>query len=111
MPNLRTPVTTVEQALAYRDRILQAVPAGSNFQPLMTLYLTETLPLDEINAANLESSMVAVKYYPAGATTNSANGVTTIDNVYPVLERMEEIGMPLLVHGESTAATVDILDR
>ena len=111
MPNLRTPVTTVEQALAYRDRILQAVPAGSNFQPLMTLYLTDTLPLDEINAANLESSMVAVKYYPAGATTNSANGVTTIDNVYPVLERMEEIGMPLLVHGESTAATVDIFDR
>ena len=111
MPNLLTPVTTVAQALAYRDRILQAVPAGSNFQPLMTLYLTDTLPLAEINAASLEPTVVAVKYYPAGATTNAAHGVSAIDKVYPVLERMEEIGMPLLVHGESTSADVDIFDR
>ncbi|HAT27884.1 MAG TPA: dihydroorotase [Gammaproteobacteria bacterium] len=111
MPNLQMPVTTVEEALAYRDRILRAIPAGSNFQPLMTLYLTDTLPLDEINAASLEPTVVAVKYYPAGATTNAANGVTAIDKVYPVLERMEEIGMPLLVHGESTATAVDIFDR
>ena len=111
MPNLLTPVTTVAQALAYRDRILRAVPVGSNFQPLMTLYLTDTLPLEEVNAASLEPTVVAVKYYPAGATTNAAHGVNAIDKVYPVLERMEEIGMPLLVHGESTSAEVDIFDR
>ena len=111
MPNLETPVTTVEQALAYRIRILQAVPGGRNFQPLMTLYLTDTLAANEINAAQMADSVVAVKYYPAGATTNSSDGVTAIDKVYPVLERMEELGMPLLVHGESAAAAVDIFDR
>jgi dihydroorotase len=111
MPNLKPPLTSVKQALAYRDRILQAVPVGSNFQPLMSLYLTDTLAVDEINAVQAEAAVVAVKYYPAGATTNSESGVSNIENVYPVLERMEELGVPLLVHGETTDAAVDIFDR
>lgn len=111
MPNLQPPVTTVDSALAYRDRILAAVPDGVSFNPLMTLYLTDTLSVDEIERAAITDGIHAVKYYPAGATTNSDNGVTAIEHVYPVLEKMAEIGMPLLVHGEVTDPTTDIFDR
>jgi dihydroorotase len=111
MPNLKPPVTTVESALAYRERILAALPSGSDFQPLMTLYLTDTLSAAEIDKAQASGKVQAVKYYPAGATTNSDSGVTDIEKVYPVLERMADIGMPLLVHGEVTDAQVDIFDR
>jgi dihydroorotase len=111
MPNLTPPVTTVEQAQAYRERILAAVPAGTQFQPLMTLYLTDTLDPQEI-IRGVESGLIkAVKYYPAGATTNSENGVTDISRVYPVLEQMQALGLPLLIHGEVTAADIDIFDR
>lgn len=111
MPNLKPPVTTVAAALDYRARILAALPSESPFQPLMTLYLTDTLAVNEIDAAVASPEIVAVKYYPAGATTNSDSGVTAIDRVYPVLERMAEHGMPLLIHGEVTSSDVDIFDR
>ncbi|ATE58878.1 dihydroorotase [Thauera sinica] len=110
MPNLKPPVTTTEQALAYRERILAAVP-GSRFEPLMSLYLTDNLPPDEIDRARASGRIVAVKLYPAGATTNSDAGVTAIDKVYPVLERMEALGMVLCVHGEATGHDVDVFDR
>ncbi|KAI5916315.1 dihydroorotase [Thauera sp. 2A1] len=110
MPNLKPPVTTTEQALAYRERILAAVP-GSRFDPLMSLYLTDKLPPDEIDRAKASGKIVAVKLYPAGATTNSDAGVTSIDKVYPVLERMEALGMVLCVHGEATGHDVDVFDR
>ncbi len=110
MPNLKPPVTTTEQALAYRERILAAVP-GSRFDPLMSLYLTDKLPPDEIDRAKASGRIVAVKLYPAGATTNSDAGVTSIDKVYPVLERMEALGMVLCVHGEATGHDVDVFDR
>ncbi|MBS0511371.1 MAG: dihydroorotase [Proteobacteria bacterium] len=110
MPNLKPPVTTTEQALAYRERILAAVP-GSRFDPLMSLYLTDKLPPDEIDRAKACGRIVAVKLYPAGATTNSDAGVTSIDKVYPVLERMEALGMVLCVHGEATGHDVDVFDR
>lgn len=111
MPNLQPPITRVEAARCYRDRIIAHVPAGSTFQPLMTLYLTDTLAADEILLAADCEFIKAVKYYPAGATTNSENGVTDIENVYPVLERMSEVGLPLLVHGEVTDDGIDIYDR
>ena len=111
MPNLQPPVTTVAGALAYRERILSCVPPANKFQPLMTLYLTDTLSRDEIDKASAADAVVAVKYYPAGATTNAENGVTDISRVYPVLERMAELGLPLLVHGEVTDDRVDIFDR
>lgn len=111
MPNLRPPVTTVAAALDYRARIMATLPAANAFQPLMTLYLTDTLPLAEIDRAAASTEVAAVKYYPAGATTNSDSGVTAIDKVYPVLERMAEHGMPLLIHGEVTDPGVDIFDR
>lgn len=111
MPNLKPPVTTVSAALDYRARIMATLPADTSFQPLMTLYLTDTLPLAEIDRAAATPEVAAVKYYPAGATTNSDSGVTAIDKVYPLLERMAEHGMPLLIHGEVTAAEVDIFDR
>lgn len=111
MPNLRPPVTTTEQALAYRDRILAAVPQGVRFEPLMSLYLTDNMSPDEIDRAKVSGAIVAVKLYPAGATTNSDAGVTSIDKVYPVLERMEACGMVLCVHGEVTAGDVDVFDR
>ena len=99
MPNLKPPVTTVEQALSYRERILAATPQGKYFDPLMVLYLTNnTSASDIIDAVNAEH-VYAVKYYPAGATTNSDAGVTDIKNAYPALEKMEELGLPLLVHG------------
>jgi dihydroorotase len=110
MPNLRPPVTTAAQALAYRDRILAAVPAGMSFQPLMTLYLTDNLPPDEIRRAK-EAGVAAVKLYPAGATTNSDAGVTDLRKTYPTLEAMQREGLPLLVHGEVTSADIDLFDR
>ncbi|MFT3734018.1 MAG: dihydroorotase [Rhodocyclaceae bacterium] len=111
MPNLRPPVTTVAQAAAYRDRINAAVPAGLKFEPLMTLYLTDNTPPDEIDRAKASGFVHAVKLYPAGATTNSDAGVTSMDKVAATLERMQALGVPLLVHGEVTHADVDIFDR
>ena len=111
MPNLNPPVTTVEQALSYRERILIASPKDSSFDPLMVLYLTNNTTADEIvNAVNSEH-VHAVKYYPAGATTNSDAGVTDIKNAYAALAKMEELGLPLLVHGEVTDQSVDVFDR
>lgn len=111
MPNLRPPITTTAQALAYRERILAAVPDGVRFDPLMTLYLTDNMAPAEIDRAKASGHVLAAKLYPAGATTNSDAGVTAIDKVYPVLERMEACGMVLCVHGEVTAAEVDVFDR
>ncbi|CBG87893.1 dihydroorotase [Citrobacter rodentium] len=111
MPNLAPPVTTVDAAIAYRQRILDAVPAGHTFTPLMTCYLTDTLNPDELERGFREGVFTAAKLYPANATTNSSHGVTSIDAIMPVLERMEKLGMPLLVHGEVTHAEIDIFDR
>ncbi len=111
MPNLVPPVTTVEAASAYRDRILAARPQNSDFQPLMTCYLTDMTAPDEIARGHAEGVWVAAKLYPAGATTNAHHGVTDIPALAPVLERMERIGMPVLIHGESTDPEVDIFDR
>ncbi|MDH4151436.1 MAG: amidohydrolase family protein, partial [Betaproteobacteria bacterium] len=111
MPNLRPPVTTTALALAYRDRIRAALPAGSRFEPLMTLYLTDNTSPAEIATAKQSGAVHAVKYYPAGATTNSDSGVTAIEKCFPVLEAMERAGMPLLVHGEVTDAEIDMFDR
>ena len=110
MPNLRPPVTTTEQAVAYRERILAALPAGSTFQPLMTLYLTDKLPPDEIKRAK-DAGVVALKLYPAGATTNSDAGVTDLRKTYRTLEAMQREGIKLLVHGEVTSADIDLFDR
>ena len=111
MPNLAPPVTTVEAAIAYRQRILDAVPAGHNFTPLMTCYLTDSLDPAELERGFKEGVFTAAKLYPANATTNSSHGVTSTDAIMPVLERMEKLGMPLLVHGEVTHADIDIFDR
>ncbi len=111
MPNLVPPVVTGAQAAAYRDRIRAAIPAGSSFQPLMTLYLTEETDPDDLAQAHADGIVTAAKLYPAGATTNSASGVRDFDKVLPVLERMADIGMPMCVHGEVTDADVDIFDR
>jgi dihydroorotase len=111
MPNLKPPVTTVAQAEDYRRRILASLPTGSRFQPLMTLYLTEGTTVEEIARAKASDSVFAVKYYPAGATTNSQSGVRDLAHVYPVLEAMERCGLPLLMHGEVTDPAVDIFDR
>ena len=110
MPNLRPPVTSTEQALAYKDRVLAAVPRGVSFEPLMTLYLTEALEPAEIVRARA-AGIVAVKLYPAGATTNSDAGVTDLRRTYATLEAMQRAGMPLLVHGEVTDPAVDLFDR
>lgn len=110
MPNLVPPVTTAGQALAYRQRIEAARPAGSAFQPLMVLYLTDNTSAADIEAA-AQSGVVACKLYPAGATTNSDSGVTRIENCYKALAAMEKAGMPLLIHGEVTDANIDIFDR
>jgi dihydroorotase len=110
MPNLKPPVTTAAQALAYRDRILAAVPEGVRFDPLMTLYLTDNLPADEIARASA-AGVVAAKLYPAGATTNSDAGVTDIRKTYKTLEAMQREGMLLLVHGEVTSPDIDLFDR
>jgi dihydroorotase len=111
MPNLRPPVTTTAQARAYRERIVAAVPPGLAFEPLMTLYLTDNMPPDEIDRAVDSGIVVAAKLYPAGATTNSDAGVTAIDKIYPVLERMQARDLVLCVHGEVTHAEVDVFDR
>jgi dihydroorotase len=111
MPNLRPPVTTVELAEAYRGRILAALPGNSRFEPLMTLYLTDNTAPGEIALAKAGGRVHAVKYYPAGATTNSDSGVTRIEHCFPVLEAMEKAGLPLLLHGEVTDPEVDVFDR
>jgi dihydroorotase len=111
MPNLVPPVTTVPQALAYRERILAACPSGSQFEPLMTLYLTDNTAPATIREAKASGVIHAVKYYPAGATTNSDAGVTDLERTFPALEAMAGLGMPLLLHGEVTTPGVDIFDR
>ncbi len=111
MPNLVPPVVTAADARAYRDRISALIPAGVDFTPLMTLYLTETSDPADVAAAAADGLVTAVKLYPAGATTNSASGVRDFDKVRAVLERMAEIGLPLCVHGEVTDPSVDIFDR
>jgi dihydroorotase len=111
MPNLKPAVATVKSALEYRERILAAVPRGSDFTPLMTLYLTENTQPDEIHHAKAAGHIYAVKYYPAGATTNADSGVTDIRRCERVLETMADVGLPLLVHGEVTDPAVDVFDR
>ncbi|MFA4970500.1 MAG: dihydroorotase, partial [Sulfuritalea sp.] len=111
MPNLRPPVTTVALAAAYRERILAALPAGMNFTPLMTLYLTDNMPAAEIDAVKASGFVHAIKLYPAGATTNSDAGVSDLKKCVATLARMETLGVPLLVHGEVTDPAVDVFDR
>lgn len=111
MPNLKPPVTTVAQALAYRQRIVSCIPEGSGFDPLMTLYLTDQLNAQEVQRAQEEECLQAIKFYPAGATTNSESGVAELECVYPALEKMAELGLPLLIHGEVTDTQIDIYDR
>jgi dihydroorotase len=111
MPNLKPAVRTTEQALAYRDRILAALPKGAKFDPLMTLYLTDDTPPDEISRAKLSGRVHGVKLYPAGATTHSDEGVTRLSRCFHALERMQDVGLPLLVHGESTDPAIDVFDR
>lgn len=111
MPNLRPPVTTIEHAHAYRERIIAALPPGTKFEPLMTLYLTDCTSAAEIRRAKQSGIVHAVKFYPAGATTNSDSGVTDMRKTYPALEEMQRCGMPLLVHGEATDPDVDVFDR
>ena len=107
----RSPVTSTAAALAYRDRILKALPVGSGFRPLMTLYLTDNSSAEEITKAKTSGHIYGVKLYPAGATTNSDSGVTDLRNCTAALEKMAELDMPLLVHGEVTDPDVDIFDR
>ncbi len=111
MPNLKPPVLTTAQALSYRQRILAVVPPGSDFSPLMTLYLTDDTPAEEIIRARQSGHVHAVKFYPAGATTHSDAGVTDITRTYAALEAMEDCGLPLLVHAEATDPGVDVFDR
>ena len=111
MPNLTPPVTTTAAALAYRDRILAAVPPGASFEPLMTLYLTDETGAEEIRRAAASRGVLGVKLYPAGATTNSAHGVTDLERCAPALDAMQECGLALMVHGEVTDADVDVFDR
>ncbi len=111
MPNLKPPVTTVAQAQAYRERIVAAVPTGVAFEPLMTLYLTDSTSPQEIKKAGTSGFIVGAKLYPAGATTHSDAGVTSIDKIFPVLAAMEETDLVFQVHGEVTDADIDVLDR
>ena len=111
MPNLATPVTTMAAAVAYRGRILAALPSGTRFTPLMTAYLTDDSDAEEIARGYRDGVFAAVKLFPAHATTNSAHGVTDLARTYPVLERMQALGMPLLIHGEVTDPDVDVFDR
>jgi dihydroorotase len=111
MPNLRPPVTTTALALEYRQRILAALPAGCRFEPLMSLYLTDNTPAQEVDRAIASGAVCGMKYYPAGATTNSDSGVTRLERTFAVLERMEERGLVLQVHGEVTDESVDVFDR
>lgn len=111
MPNLIPPVTTVAQATTYREEIMQAVPENNDFNPLMTLYLTESTAIDEIRKVSESEHVHALKLYPAGATTNSESGVSTLSSIYPILEEMEKLEVPLLIHGEVTDKEIDIFDR
>src|SRR5690242_5866218 len=111
MPNLDPPITTVAAAAAYRERIAAAAPPRSRYASLMTLYLTDDTPAAEIEAARKSGFVIGVKYYPAGATTNSSSGVTAVERAYPALEAMQAQGLPLLVHGEATGGEVDVFDR
>lgn len=111
MPNLKAPVTTVEAARAYRDRIMETLPPDTAFAPLMTLYLTDETRADEIRLAKESGFVMAVKYYPAGATTNSQSGVTALAHAYPTLAAMERHGLVLSIHGEVTDPAIDIFDR
>lgn len=111
MPNLQPPVTTVERARAYRERILAALPAGLTFEPLMTLYLTDNTSPEEIRAARAAGFIVGAKLYPAGATTHSDAGVTSVEKIFPALEAMQACGLVLQVHGEVTSPDVDVFDR
>jgi dihydroorotase len=111
MPNLSPPVKTAKQALAYRSEIISALPKDSYFNPLMTLYLTDNTTRQDIIDASNEEHIYAAKLYPAGATTNSESGVTSLSNIYPALEQMQKEGFPLLVHGEVTHYDIDIFDR
>ncbi|RMH46186.1 MAG: dihydroorotase, partial [Alphaproteobacteria bacterium] len=111
MPNLVPPVVTGDDARRYREQIVAALPEGAGFTPLMTLYLTEATEPDDVAAAHAAGLALAAKLYPAGATTNSASGVRSVDAIMPVLETMAGIGMPLCIHGEVTDAEVDIFDR
>jgi dihydroorotase len=111
MPNLKPPIVTVEQALQYRGRILKALPAGSSFNPLMTLYLTDNTSVDEISQLAASEHVHAVKLYPAGATTNSDAGVSDVRKLGPALEAMQKLGVPLLIHGEVTDQGIDLFDR
>jgi len=111
MPNLKPPVTTTALAIAYRDRVLRATRGYPDFQPLMTAYLTDTINPQELRRGHAEGVFTAAKLYPANATTNSADGVSDIKMIYPVLEVMQDIGMPLLVHGEVVSKDIDIFDR
>ena len=111
MPNLKPAVRTTQQALGYRERILAALPEGSRFEPLMTLYLTDDTPPEEIMRAKVSGLVHGVKLYPAGATTHSDEGVTRLSRCFHALEKMQEVGMPLLVHGEATDPEIDVFDR
>jgi dihydroorotase len=111
MPNLKPAVRTTQQALGYRERILAALPDDVDFEPLMTLYLTDDTPPEEISRAKLSGRVHGVKLYPAGATTHSDEGVTRLSRCFHVFERMEQLGIPLLVHGESTDPAIDVFDR
>jgi dihydroorotase len=111
MPNLNPPVLTVDQALAYRSEIIRAAPADSDFTPLMTLYLTSSLTADEVKKAAESEFIHAIKLYPAGATTNSDSGVSNLKGIYPILKIMEQVDIPLLIHGEVTNNDCDIFDR
>ncbi|CUS47473.1 MAG: homodimeric type dihydroorotase PyrC [Idiomarinaceae bacterium HL-53] len=111
MPNLVPPVTTVASAMAYRERILAALPAEMTFTPLMALYLTQTTPVEEIQKAGANPHIIGFKLYPAGATTNSDSGVTAVQDMGAIFTAMEEHGVPLLIHGEVTEAEIDIFDR
>ncbi|MDD5365980.1 MAG: dihydroorotase [Gallionellaceae bacterium] len=111
MPNLKPPVRSVAEAAAYRERILAALPIGTSFEPLMTLYLTDNTTAEEVARAKASGFVHAVKYYPAGATTNSDFGVSRVEQAWPAIAAMEESGVPLLVHGEATDPEVDVFDR
>ena len=111
MPNLKPAVRSTQQALHYRDRILAALPEDTSFEPLMTLYLTDDTPPEEVARAKLSGRVFGVKMYPAGATTHSDEGVTRLSRCFHTLEKMEELGLPLLVHGETTDPAIDVFDR
>ena len=111
MPNLKPPITTVDQAIQYESRIKKALKGGNHFQPLMTLYLTDKTSLEEIKKIPEHKDIIGIKYYPAGATTNSDSGVKNIDNRYDVFELMEKLDVPLLLHGEVVDPAIDIFDR